>query len=289
MDETLSDWLRLREPADGIARSEALTHAIVDVLPAVETLSVLDLATGRGSNIRFLAERLPGPQRWLAVDQSPTLLAGLREQMSSWGALRGHTVRTEADGCRIRGLDLECEVEARQMGFGTLDRHEVFAGRHLVTASALLDLVSAQWLQALAAHCLEERAAALFTISYNGRFSCAPAEAEDGMVRDLMNRHQKTDKGLGGPAAGPDAAACAERCFAEAGYEVQRAPSDWALGAADSDIQRVLVDGWAEAATAMAPERASTIAGWRARRLAHIDAGRSRVSVGHDDLAAWLP
>ena len=288
MDETLSDWLRLREPADGIARSEALTRATVDALPAGETLCVLDLATGRGSNIRFLAERLPGPQRWLAVDQSPTLLAGLREQMSSWGALRGHTVRTEADGCRIRGVDLECEVEARQMSLGTLDRHEVFAGRHLVTASAFLVLVSAQWLQALAAHCLKERAAALFTISYNGRFSCAPAEAEDGMVRDLMTRHQKTDKGLGGPAAGPDAAACAERCFAEAGYEVQRAPSDWALGEADLDIQRVLVDGWAEAATAMAPERASTIAGWRARRLAHIDGGRSRVNVGHDDLAAWL-
>ena len=28
---------------------------------------------------------------------------------------------------------------------------------------------------------------------------------------------------------------------------------------------------------------------WRARRLAHVDAGRSRLTVGHDDLAAWLP
>ena len=27
---------------------------------------------------------------------------------------------------------------------------------------------------------------------------------------------------------------------------------------------------------------------WLGRRLAHIDAGRSRVTVGHDDLAAWL-
>ena len=56
-----------------------------------------------------------------------------------------------------------------------------------------------------------------------------------------------------------------------------------------SDLQRMLIEGWAEAAMEMAPEHSSTIARWRARRLAHIAAGRSRVVVGHDDLAAWLP
>ena len=28
---------------------------------------------------------------------------------------------------------------------------------------------------------------------------------------------------------------------------------------------------------------------WLGRRLAHVEAGRSRVIVGHEDLAAWLP
>lgn len=289
MDESLSHWLRLREPADVAARSERLTRAIMETLPAGEPVRVLDLATGGGSNVRFLAERLPGHQCWLAVDRSPTLLAELRERMSSWGAARGYVVRTDAEGCRIRGATFECDVETRQMDLGTLDHHEIFAGRHVVTASALLDLVSAEWLQALAAHCREERASVLFTITYNGRFSCVPAEAEDQVVRDLMNRHQKTDKGLGGPAAGPDAVACAERGFAEAGYQVRREPSDWTLEPTDPDVQRTLVDGWAEAATEMAPDRALTISRWRARRLAHVDAGRSRLIVGHDDLAAWLP
>ena len=289
MDDSLLQWLRLRERADTAARSAALTCMIADRLPAGEQVCVLDLATGGGANVRFLADRLPGPQRWLAVDRSATLLAGLREQMSAWGAVRGCAVQTGAEGCRVQGGDLQCGVETRQMDLGALDRHEIFAGRHLVTASALLDLVSARWLQALAAHCHEERASALFTITYNGRFSCAPPDAEDRMVRDLMNQHQKTDKGLGGPAAGPDAAASAARCFAEAGYQVERAPSDWVLGPTEPNVQRALVDGWADAAAEMAPERASVIAGWRARRLAHIDAGRSRLIVGHDDLAAWLP
>jgi len=250
---------------------------------------ILDLATGEGSNVRFLVDRLHGPQRWLAVDRSPTLLAGFCERMSSWGAQRGYEVRIAADTCSLRGADLECDVETRQLDLGALDRHDIFTGRHLVTASALLDLVSAEWLQALAAHCRKERASALFTITYNGRFSCTPAEAEDSLVCDLMNQHQNTDKGLGGPAAGPDAAVCAERCFEEEGYQVRREPSDWALGPTEPDVQRTLIDGWAEAATEMAPDEASTVARWRARRLAHVDAGRSRLIVGHDDLAAWLP
>lgn len=289
MDESLSHWLRIREPADCAARSETLTRAIAGAMPSGEPVCVLDLATGTGSHLRYLVERLPGNQRWLAVDRSPALLAELPERMSQWGAARGYDVRTDAEGCSMRGAPLECDVETRQMDLGALGDHEIFAGRHLVAASALLDLVSARWLRALAAHCRAERASALFTITYNGRVSCAPAEPEDRMVRDLMNQHQKTDKGLGGPAAGPDAVACAAQCFAEAGYRVQREPSDWMLGPADADVQRLLVEGWAQAATEMAPDRASTIARWRARRLAHVDAGRSRLVVGHDDLAAWLP
>ena len=290
MDEALlSQWLRMREPADVAARSERLARAIAETLPVGEPVCVLDLATGGGSNVRCLADRLPGRQRWLAVDRSLTLLAELPGRMSSWGARRGYVVGTDVEGCHIRGPHLECDVETRQMDLGVLDRHEIFAGRHLVTASALLDLVSEQWLHALASHCREERASALFTLTYNGRFSCAPVEAEDGMVRDLVNRHQKKDKGLGGPAAGPDAVACAERCFTEAGYQVRREPSDWTLEPTDPDVQRTLVDGWATAATKMALDSGSTVARWRARRLAHLDAGRSRLIVGHDDLAAWLP
>jgi hypothetical protein len=109
------------------------------------------------------------------------------------------------------------------------------------------------------------------------------------MIRDLLNRHQKTDKGLGGPAAGPDAAGCAARCFEEVGYLVRREPSDWALGSGESELQRRLIEGWAEAATQMAPGDASMIARWRDRRIGHVDADRSRVVVGHLDVAAWLP
>ena len=288
MPDTLSPWLQLREPADWAARSQRLTQAIVDAVGQVDTMRAVDLGTGTGSNLRYLAEHLPRQQHWLAVDQNPALLAELPQRTASWGLAHGYAARTDAAGCRLTGEQLDCLVETRRVDLDTLGDPFLFDGRHLVTASALLDLVSEQWLRTLAQRARDSGAAVLFTITYNGRSSCAPVEPEDDLVRTLLNRHQGRDKGLGGLAAGPDAAACADACLTEVGYIVQRAPSNWTLGPEDRELQRQLVEGWAQAAIETESDLASAIVSWRTRRFEHIDEGRSHVLVGHDDLAAWL-
>ena len=287
MDESLATWLCLREPSDVAARSEALTRAVSTALDPDATLHALDLATGTGSNIRYLADRLPGHQRWLAVDKSPHLLADLLEHMSPWAAARGHEIRYEGNTCTVRGSRLTCSIETMQMDLATLSDRMLFVGRQLVTASALLDLVSESWLRSLVTHCRVQEAVGLFTITYNGVSSCDPHDPDDELVRGLFNRHQHTDKGLGGPAAGPEATTVAARCFGEVGFRVQRAPSDWTIAHTDHDMQRVLIDGWAHAAIEIDRRRQRSIAAWRERRLAHVDAGRSSMTVGHEDLAVW--
>jgi hypothetical protein len=289
-DAALSLWLRLREQRDWKARSVSLTNAILARLPDDRPVGVIDLATGAGSNLRYLVERLPPRQRWLLIDRSAALLSEAGTRTRAWAAERGYDVelRTAASmGLAISGPQLDCEVEARVQNLATLDDPSMFAGRHLVTASALLDLVSEAWLRALALRCRAAGAAALLTISYDGRSSCAPVEPEDEFVRELMNAHQRRDKGLGGPAQGPNAASCAARCFADEGFEVEIAASDWQLDSSDAAMQRTLIDGWARAASEQAPAAGETIAAWRTRRLAHVDAGISHVVVGHQDVAAW--
>ena len=115
----------------------------------------------------------------------------------------------------------------------------------------------------------------------------APAEPEDEAIGLLVNRHQRTDKGLG-PAAGPTAVARAGELLTAAGYQVEREASDWELTPDSRDLQRPLIAGWADAAAAVAPEQSALIADWRARRIAHVDAGHSQLIVGHKDLAGWL-
>jgi hypothetical protein len=285
MSESLSDWLALREAADWAARSEALVRRVADAIGTAGTLRGLDLCTGTGSNLRYLLDRLPGRQQWLVVDRDAALLDEVPTRLASWARAKGCTVATVGRVSQLQGDHLDAHVETRQMNLDRLDA-PLFEGRGLVTASALLDLVSESWLRLLAAHCRGAGAAALFSITYNGQSSCDPAEPEDDMVRELMNLHQKTDKGLGGPAAGPDGWAVAERVFEEAGYRVERASSDWSLEPRDREFQRQLIEGWAYAAREIAPRETSVIEGWLKRRLAHVDAGDSHIVVGHVDMAA---
>jgi hypothetical protein len=270
-DGSLSEWLALREPADFAARSVALTKVIVDALARRgpvhddQPVEILDLGTGTGSNIRYLAPRLGGRQRWLAVDHDAMLLAETAQRCA-------HIVP---------GMQLETRV----LSLGALDGPEIFDGRQFVTASALLDLVSESWLQGVARQCRRVGADALFAINYSGRNACEPADPDDEWIFALFNGHQLTDKGIGGAAVGPHAADVTERLFGDAGYTVRREASDWHIGAHEREFQRQLIDGWAFAASEMAAERAAAIAAWTRRRLAHVDAGRSRIVVGHYDVA----
>lgn len=248
-----AEWLALREPADAVARSLALVKFVARPGKCV------DLGGGTGSNVRFLAPRLPAPQRWIVVDQDPALLAHVPPNAASLHA------------------DLTTVV----------DDADLFRDCSLVTASALLDLVSERWLRRLVDSCRRAGAAVLFALSYDGRAMCDPREPEDDSVLSLVNQHQKIDKGFGG-ALGPDAAARAAALLGAAGYEVADERSDWQLGAGDAELQRQLITGWAEAASAVRPQEASAFRDWRDRRVAHVNAGGSRIVVGHVDVAARI-
>jgi hypothetical protein len=286
VDESLSAWLAFREAADWTARSTQLVDRVRHAIGSPDTLRVLDLCTGTGSNLRYLLDGLPGRQQWLVVDRDAQLLDELLATLKTWAEARGCSTRTVGRAISLRGERCECDVETRVMDLDQLDA-DLFAGRNLVTASALLDLVSESWLKLLASHCREVGATALFTLTYDGRSSCDPVEPEDDMVRALMNVHQKTDKGLGGPAEGPDAWAVAEQAFKDAGYRVECAASDWSIAPSEQAFQRMLIEGWASAAREIAPRRADTIADWLRRRHAHLAAGRSRIVVNHVDMVAW--
>jgi hypothetical protein len=182
-----------------------------------------------------------------------------------------------------RGVRLEQKI----MDLGAFDP-AILLGAHLVTASALLDLVSERWLRQLASACRSAGAAGLFALTYNGRSECEPAEPEDERIRELFNAHQRrSDKGFG-VAAGPDAVAKAIDAFHASGYNVRHEASDWILRPEMQTLQNTLIDGWANAASELAPEDASVIADWRQRRQVHVKAGRSRIIVGHDDIWATL-
>src|SRR5436190_19233194 len=185
MDASLSSWLALRESADFAARSARLADATAQRLASRDPVRVVDLGTGTGSNLRYLIDRLPPRQEWLLVDRDARLLTELGERMRAWATPRGYEVCRDGDALIVRREGRECRIETREKDLGVLGDDEIVRGRHLVTASALLDLVSEEWLRTLAAHCRAHRCAALFALTYNGESQPAPREREDDEIRLL--------------------------------------------------------------------------------------------------------
>lgn len=264
MEAFRADWLALRESADHAARAEGVTAGVAARLARRRARRAIDLAAGTGSNVRYLLSRLPGITHWTLVDHDAALLSVARASLEPIAGAAGVTIETMVADLRV--------VDALPLD-----------GCALVTASALLDLVSPAWLRAVAARCDDVQADVLFALTYDGRVECDPPDPWDARVRDLVNRHQRTDKGFG-PALGPDATAAAEAAFAARG--VTTSASDWLLDAGQTELQRQLLAGWAGAAQTMAPDDASGLDGWLKRRLALVEQGRSRLRVGHRDLAA---
>src|SRR5262249_32650188 len=154
----------------------------------------------------------------------------------------------------------------------------------LVTMSALLDLVSVQWLERLVTMLAISERPLYAALSYDGRATLMPACRHDDTVLAAVNRHQLTDKGFG-PALGPQAAATAPECLRRQGFAVQKGLSDWTFGPSDRDIQLEMLAGWAGAAAEIGVA-CDLLDDWLAERRAHVETGRSQMRVGHIDFFA---
>ncbi len=275
-----ADWLTLREPADHVARAEALTEGLA-VWCAARTggrrpLRVVDLGSGTGSNLRWLAPRLAArpevPQAWTLVDHDAGLLARARRLSEAHPPGGAASVTTLAAPLTGVGGRLDPALA------------EVIAGADVVTASALLDLLSASALHAVVDATVRAGAAALLALSYDGTIVWTPSDADDDRVRDAVNAHQRRDKGTG-PALGPTAGDAAAEAFGSVGYRVESAGSAWVLGPAEVALAGALLDGWSTAATEQAPHDADRLVSWAARRR-EVLGGAFELRVGHLDVLA---
>ena len=251
-----AEWLSAREPADRRSRDPALLRAVADFLARYEAPLVVDLGCGTGALGRALDPHLTRPVRFRLVDGDPALLA----EAEARSTRPAETVRA----------DLAHDLSAIE-------------GARLVTASALLDLVSEAWLDRLVAAVDAAKAGFYAPLSYDGRIAWRPAHPLDAPVLDGFNRHQRTGKGFG-PALGPEAAAFAAARFRRAGYSVSIADSPWRLGRADHALIVALARGIARAAGEIGGLPPAAIEDWLAFRLAHREEGA--VVIGHQDVLA---
>src|SRR4051794_22619688 len=141
------EWLALRESADAAARSGELAERLARRLRTDGTLVIHDLGGGTGAMGRWLAPRLPRPQRWVVHDRDAELL------------------ELAAAGCEVRRSDVTW------LGPGDL------TGADAVTASALLDLLTRDELRRMLRACAGRPM--LLALTVVGHVALTPADPLD--------------------------------------------------------------------------------------------------------------
>lgn len=249
-----ADWLSLREGVDAGSRSRPLAEAFLAAIAQGGNRPILDLGCGTGANLRYLGQ--VGGQAFaaIAVDRDPLLLARLRADLP-W-------------------------VETWEADLTALDQlpWERIGG---VTCSALLDLVSADWITALMARLAAHRLPFLAALSVDGRHDFAPPHEMDEAVSAAFAGDQRRDKGFGGASLGPLAPDQALDAARAAGLRAEAADTPWQLSAdKDGPLLRAFLHGYGLGRPQAAP--------WLADRLAALEAGTLSLRVGHRDVLATL-
>jgi hypothetical protein len=258
-------WLALREPSDASARAPDLAECLRRQLAQSGRWVIHDLGCGTGSMGRWLAPLLPGPQHWILHDRDADLLDVALANPPAGAADRAAVT-----------------VEARRSDVIALAPGDL-AGATLITASALLDMLTEHELAELVSACAGPGCPILLTLSVVGRVELIPADPLDSQVAAAFNAHQRRETHRG-RLLGPDAVARAVERFGRTGAEVLVRSSPWRLGASQAELAVEWLAGWVGAAREQEPELAAELGGYERRRQTQAGAGGLLVIVDHADV-----
>ena len=224
-----------------------------------------DLGGGTGSMGRWLAPLLSGRQHWVVHDRDADLLA-----------------LADVPGPAVDGAPVT--VETKQSDITRLHSDDL-ASATLITASALLDMLTAEELARVVNACAAAGCPVLLAMSVVGRVELTPADPLDRRVAAAFDAHQRRTTRRG-RLLGPDAVAVAVEQFRRLGAEVIVTPSPWRLDASQAELAEAWFTGWVRAAREQRPELAAEAHAYARRRLAQARAGQLTVIVDHADVLA---
>lgn len=253
-------WLALREPFDITARAADLAATFLAAV-APDGL-IVDLGAGAGSNIAWLSRR-HRQHLWRHVDADPQLIAVAR------GRFAGDSRIGFAE------LDLARDLDTALDGVSG------------VTCAALLDLVSADWVEQFARQLSARRLPALIALTYDGRMRWDPVHSGDDLIAAAFHQDMRRDKGFG-PALGPRATDFMTERLRTAGARLETRSSDWRIAPSDCAMLQEMIAGIARAALASTPADAARIDAWASARRAQLDERALALEIGHQDmLVRW--
>ncbi len=254
MEKFSSEWLTFREQEDLLARNSTILECVTEHLKGTKRLNILDIGCGTGATMRALLPEIKQPQHWTLLDADQELLARARCLNQPLVSDPNYTLETVF-------ADLTS-------GFGFLNREY-----SLVTATALLDLVSEAWIKKFVMALKHNNLSFYCSITPNNRIEIDPKDNLDKKVICTFNSHRYSDKGFGMSLGGHATDFTIEQ-LQRSGFNVSSASETWGNRHPNKSFRKIfnakLVEGISQAANNTKMIDASELKQWTDSRLSAI-------------------
>ena len=181
-------------------------------------------------------------------------------------------------------MERRSRCRTRQRDLTRLDPGDL-AGASLVTASALLDMLTADEVGRVVASCSAADCPALITLSVVGRVELSPPRPP-GLGGRGRVRRPSTPVGGGSPAARAGRRATGRRPLHGGRVGGATRPSPWRLGPESAALAAEWFTGWVAAACEQEPGLTEVTRCYVQQRRAALAAGALRITVHHLDVLA---
>ena len=192
-----NNWLRLRETVDKKSRNLKVIKLINNKYNHKDNIKIIDLGTGAGSNYNYLKPKFKFNQDWLFTDISSNSMNYFKENLK---------LSQKITSTKFKIFDVISDLDKIK-----------FNNFNIVTGSAFLDILPKNWFYKFHKYNLKTDII-LFAINYNGSFKFFPKHKYDKNIVNFFNMDQKTDKGIGLKAVGPDCSQLIKKTFKNTHY-----------------------------------------------------------------------
>ena len=192
MHEFNNNWLKLRETVDKKSRNLKIIELINKKFSNHESISIIDLGTGTGSNFNYLKPRLKFIQNWVFTDISSNSINYFKKNINISRKI-----------CKTKFQIFDVINDLQKINFKKFN---------IVTGSAFLDILPRSWFYKFHKYNTKTEII-LFALNYNGAFTFFPKHKYDQQIVDLFNKDQKSNKGIGVKAIGPECSVLIKNVF----------------------------------------------------------------------------
>ncbi|MHA2278443.1 MAG: glycosyltransferase family 4 protein [Candidatus Kariarchaeaceae archaeon] len=140
-------WLQTRYQYDVKARNIDVLTSVIEFTSQFETINIVDLGAGLGSNTKFLSSQFPRIQNWLLLEFDKEIISAGVKDLIEYFEKRNYVVRSSKyEVSAIKGKKI-IKIKFKQADFTDIDilAELVETKPDIITANAFFDLFSKKY------------------------------------------------------------------------------------------------------------------------------------------------